>query len=278
MLRQIAAAALVGGMLSVFASPILYRGWKHRARYTRIRDTPIASPGAVDDGNPVLLRAVARADGERVTAPVSEGDVLLAAWDVRRWVNRRFSGHRYWLPEARGVEVAAVSLNADGRTVRMPRMSRAETVDRSSGFVDLPGTATGIDLPDIDVEVDAFETDVELSPGDDRPARLRRLSDRFDLDSQPQRRELIPFTRAHGTRHVRESTVTDGREVTVRAVLCPPAGTGDELRLEAPPDGPLLVSPLAPTALQRRYRVAYWKRFHLFVAVIVVASLAVALL
>lgn len=278
MLRALATATLVGGMLSLVASPILYEGWKHRSRYVRLRDATVESPATADDGQTVLLRGVARADGRRVTAPVSDTDALLAAWDVCRWVRERLGTYRYWLPEARGVDVAGFVLSCDGHDVRVSRMERAETVDDLTDFFTVPNTATGIDVAEIDVEVESFETERELSPADAPAAHLRQFADRFDLDPQPQRRELIPFTRAYGTRRYREATVTAGQDLTVRAAVRRPEAPGEPMALDPPADGPMLVSPLPPAALRRRYRRGYWKRFHLFVAVIVVMSVAVAVL
>lgn len=277
-LRAIGTAVLVGAMLSVVASPILYRGWKHRQRYARIRETPVVTPRSAEDGQQVLLTGVARIDGERARAPVSDTDALVAAWDVCRWVTERLGSRRYWLPEARGVDVAGFVLDCDGHAVRVPAVTREETVDTLGDFFSVPGTDTGIDVAGVDVEVEDFETEVFLPPTDEPAGHLAELTGRLDLDSQPRRRELIPFTRAYGTRRFREATVAEGQQVTVRGVVRRPAAPGEDVTLQPPDDAPLLLSALSPAHLQRRYRWGYWKRFHLFLALIVVASLAVALL
>lgn len=275
-LGTLASAALVAGMLSLVASPILYKGWKHRTRYHRVRDTPVATPTTADDGQTVLLRGTARAEAERTTAPVTDADALVAAWDVCRWVTERAGSTRYWLPEARGVDVAGFVIACDGEYGRVPSMDRSETVDSLSGFFTIPDTATGIDVADVDVEVDSFDTERELAPDEDPPAHLQQFAERVGLDSQPQRREFVPFTRDYGTRRFREAAVTEGQAVTVRATVNPPETPGGEITLDAPSDESMLLSTLSPTELQRRYRWAYWKSFHLFVTLIAVASLVVA--
>lgn len=275
MLGTLASAALVAGLLSLVASPILYKGWKHRTRYRRVRDTPVASPRTADDGETVLLHGTASVEADRTTAPVTDADALVAAWDVARWATERARSTRYWLPEARGVTVAGLVLDCDGEDVRVPPMGRSETVDSLSGFFTIPDTATGIDAAGIDVEVDAFDTERELASDDDPPAHLQQFTERVGLDSQPQRREFVPFTRDYGTRRYREATVSEGQAVTVHATVTPPERPGEAMILAAPSEEPLLLSTLSPGDLRRRYRWAYWKSFHLFVAIIAVVSLVV---
>lgn len=278
MLRSLGAATLVAVMLSVLASPLLYKGWKHRSRYRRVANTPVGSPTAVDHEETVLLQGVARSGDQRTTAPITDTKSLLAAWDVSRWVKQRLGSTRYWLPEARGVAIAGFTLDRDHEDVRVPPTRRSESVDTLDDFFSVPNTATGIDVQDVDVEVDAFDTEAEQAPDEEPPAHRRAFADRIDLDEQPQRRELVPVTRDYGTRRYREATVTAGQPITVRALVRRSDEPGESPVLEPPADGPMLLSTLTPAALQRRYRWAYWKNFHLFVTLIVVASLAVAFL
>jgi hypothetical protein len=261
---DVVAVATLGVALLLPASLLLYRGWQHRQRYLLVRDTRPASAATRAD-RPVLVSGPVTAD-EAVEAPVSGDHVALVAWSIQDW---RDSGRvKAWLPAASGVRHERLRVDGeDGPAAVLPASHVAEAADSDDRLTGSE-TAVGVDTETTRVELDGFETEVEVPPSETPPDRLTRLQDGLDTIDPGSSGALVDFGRKHGTRRFRERTLTLGDRLTVRGVLSPAPEPGVAPRVTAPEDGTLLLSSLSPGALERRYRSAYWRLFYGPLAVI----------
>lgn len=254
---DVVAVAILGVTPLLPASLLLYKGWQHRERHLLVRNTQPAS-AVTEADTPVLFSGRVTADGP-VRAPVSGAHVALVAWSIQDW--RDSSRLKTWLPAASGVRHQRLRVDGDdGPVAVLPATDVAEAADsddRRTGYE----TAVGVDTERTQVELDDFETDLELPPSETPPDRLTRLQDGLDITDPDSSGTLCDLGRKHGTRRVRERTLALDDRLTVRGVLSPAPGPGVPPRVTAQEDGTLLFSNLSPAALRRRYRSADWRLF-----------------
>lgn len=258
----------------VAGSFFLYKGWKRRGRYATLRETTLATPATVGDGDTVILTGSARHDGDQITAPIAGEGALLAGWDLLEW--RDTGSSAVWVPEARGLRTAGFRVQDGPESVTIDAYcdeSVTATRNKLTGFTTLTGPSVG----DVAVEADAYDTELDVEPEETPPDRIKSLERAVGLDGIEEETgiSLLPWTTPKGTRRYREVTVTDGDTVTLRATLRREAD--GSVSFSIPDDGMALVSTLDPETLQKRYRRAYWKLFYGMHALTLVMALLGAL-
>jgi hypothetical protein len=274
-LDVVGAVLAVGVAMTVAGALPMYKGWQRRERYHLVRDTPTETPETASAGETVLLTGTARAHDAPVTAPLSGGDALVAAWSIREWQDES-SQSKYWSPEARGLRSAPVRIEAGDDAVAFPGRSQEGTTGAVTSLVGYDAI-TGFDVDDTLVEAASFDTTEEVPQADDPPDRFRDLERRVNLDPPESGLTLVDLGRTHGTRQYREVVVEEGDAVTVRGTVRTAKQPNDSPVLAVPEDGPAIVSNLDADALARRYRWSYWTLFYGTIVVILGTMLFAAL-
>jgi|GEM_PF-1740363 len=274
-LESIGAALSVGVAMTVAGALPLYQGWRRRDRYHLVRDTPTETPATATASETVLLRGTATARERPIDAPMTGDDALLAAWSIREWQDENMN-MKHWTPEARGLQMAGVRIEADGSAITVPDRSHEATTDVLTSLVGYDAI-TGFEIDDALVEFDEFDTAEEVPQGIDPPERFRDLERRVGLDASQPGATLIDLGRTHGTREYREAVVGSGDTLTVRGTVRQAKEPGVGRVLETPEDGPAIVSDLDADALEQRYRRSYRILFYGMICVILLMMLIAGL-
>lgn len=289
LLAGLFSGVLVAAVLLFAASPILYRGVQLRRRYHRLRDLPVETPATATPGETALVTGTAEApESGTVPAPLSDGPAVFAGWVVHELVRTGTLGAgTTWAPDALGADTRGFVLREGEDTVAVSDWSRESVVsDREQFEVAASGwtAVNGIDADGLFIEVEAFDTESRVRPGETPPGPLRRLSSRVGHDTDDSAGRLLPplprIRTPEGTLRYRETVVRPGKEVTVLGTVREPEGDGESLRLEAPDQHRPLVTPLSPAELRRRYRRTILKGYALVALLLTLAAalgLAVAL-
>lgn len=261
------AGGLAAGVLTLLASPLLYRGLQHRTRYHRFRELPITTPATAQPDQTVLITGSACAQEDRaVEAPVSGDSALFAAWDIHSLRRYHPLGVRYvWAPEALGIETHGFEIHERGHQLSVPDWSRQDRLEgrerlNLSGTGQLP--VEGLDVKGLWIELDEFDTEKRVLPSEAVPERLRTLARRVGFPAERPTRLLptLPWLRTpEATLQFREITLLDGQDVTILGAVAEPPTPDDPGQLREPAEFPPLVSPLSPETLLQRYKWSYWK-------------------
>jgi len=286
------AAWLLIGLLLLMGSPFLYRGLKHRRRYQRFRELPVVTPATATAGELALVTGTA-GENERgtVSAPLSAEQVLFAGWEIDTFLRLGYVGTRSgWAPEAHGVETDGFVLQDESQQIGIPDWSRQDRFDGLDTFRGMAAElkpADGLNVNGLWIELDEFDTDSRLLPGEELAEQHRRLSERAGFDpadtSYRSDRLLPPLPRLRtpdGTHRYQEMTIRDGAELTVLGTVRESQTPEEPPTIAAPEERPLLVSPLGPEELLRRYRRSYRKVYGLVLFILLfstVLGVAVAL-
>lgn len=274
-LEPVGAVLIVGLTMTVVCAWPMYKGWQRRSRYHLVRDTPTKTPETAAIGDTVLLTGTTRGKGEQVTAPLSGGDALLAAWSISEWQDEN-SQFKYWSPEARGLRSAAIQIGTGDNAVTVPARSCEGATNSTVSLVGYDAV-TGFDIDDTLVEINGFDTTEDVPQAGDPPERFRDLERQVGLDEPDAGVSLIDIRRTHGTRRYREVIVEEETLVTIRGTVLTADQPDDDPVLSVPDDGPAIASDLGADTLEQRYKWSYWKLFYGSVGMILGMMLFAAL-
>ena len=282
------AGGLVAGLLLLGGSPLLMRGLKHRARYLRFSETPVVPPATATPGETALLVGTVHAGDESVTAPLSNQRAVLATWEIASL--RRYgilASKSVWRTEALGIDSSEFELHSDGERVAVEDWSHSDRIEGTEAL-SLTGTGelpvVGLDVGGLWVEIEAFDIDTRIRPGETVPQPYQGLAERvgftpdfeaFAADPSLHSRILANLRTPKRTLRYREASICEGQQITVLGTVRSSVTPGGPLRVVEPSDRPGLISPHDPERLLVRYRRSYWLWTYGLVAVaLVTASLA----
>jgi hypothetical protein len=140
-----------------------------------------------------------------------------------------------------------------------------------SGTGQLP--VSGLDVKNLWVEIDGFDTEERILPSETVSDRLQDLGAHVGFPAERPSRLLptLPWLRTpEATLRYREATIKDGQEITILGAIRETAG--GPRRLVEPDEYPALVSPLDPATLMERYRWSYWNTLHGFLLIIAIIA------
>jgi len=284
-LTGVLASVLTAGTLILLASPLIYRGFQHRARYHRFQELPVETPATASPGTSAFITGIAHSRGEStIEAPVSGNSVLLAAWDIHSLRRYHPLGVRHvWAPEALGIDSTEFTIEEGEQQLFVPDWSRQDRIEgkerlKLSGTGQMP--VEGLDVEGLWVERESFDTNRRIRPDEEVPDRLQALSSRLGVPIERPTRWLptLPWLRTpEGTLKYREASIQDGDEMTILGDVTESRLNNESRQIVEPDDVPPLISPLNPDLLLQRYKWSYLKSMYGIGIVILIVALTIGI-